>query len=66
MRQKGRPESRFLGRSRACYYYIVTDGRRFEGAVWSYEAPSNKHRALAGRLAFYDEEVPDNGVRPKP
>jgi uncharacterized protein (DUF427 family) len=35
------------------YYDVVVDGKRVEGAAWSYEAPFSEAEALAGHLAFY-------------
>lgn len=45
----------FKGEAR--YWSLEVDGRRAENAVWSYEAPYDEMRALAGRCAFYWDRV---------
>jgi uncharacterized protein (DUF427 family) len=41
----------------ASYFTIARDGRIAENAVWSYEAPFDHMSAIAGRLAFYPDQV---------
>lgn len=41
----------------ACYFTVNRDGEIAENAVWSYETPHLAMAQIAGRLAFFPEEV---------
>jgi uncharacterized protein (DUF427 family) len=41
----------------ASYWSVTAGGRRFEDAVWCYEAPFPEALAIKGRLAFWDEKI---------
>jgi uncharacterized protein (DUF427 family) len=50
----------------ARYFSIDAGGKQLKDAIWSYEDPYDEHAALAGRLAFYDEKLPDISISPRP
>jgi uncharacterized protein (DUF427 family) len=50
----------------AHYFHVKHDDKKLRDAVWSYEEPYDEHRELEGRLAFYDDNVRELEVRPKP
>lgn len=41
----------------AGYYSLVADGDRAENAVWTYESPYDAVGPIAGRVAFYPDQV---------
>ena len=47
----------------ASYYDLCANGHRLHDAVWSYEEPYDEHREIAGRVAFYDDKLPELQVR---
>jgi uncharacterized protein (DUF427 family) len=49
----------------AHYFSIDAEGSRLNDAVWSYDEPYDEHKDLAGRLAFYDDKVPQIHISPK-
>jgi uncharacterized protein (DUF427 family) len=43
----------------ANHYALKIGDKRLPDVVWSYEDPYDEHRDLRGRLAFYEEKIPD-------
>ena len=50
----------------ATYFSIEAEGKPLKDAVWSYEKPYDEHAALAGRVAFYDDRLPQIQISPRP
>lgn len=48
----------------AHYFGVRADGRSFADAVWTYEQPYDEHESLDGRVAFYDDKIPEIAIRP--
>jgi uncharacterized protein (DUF427 family) len=49
----------------ARYFSISAAGKQLKDSVWSYETPYDEHAGLAGRVAFYDDKMPEIQVRPE-
>ncbi len=41
----------------ASYFSIVSGGKTLENAIWTYEAPYDSVKQIAGHLAFYANKV---------
>lgn len=50
----------------ANYFSIKAAGKELRDAIWSYEDPYDEHVALKGRLAFYDDKLPEISISPRP
>lgn len=48
----------------AHYYHLALADKTLADAVWSYEDPYDEHKALAGRVAFYDDKLPQIRISP--
>ncbi|MEO8297494.1 MAG: DUF427 domain-containing protein [Burkholderiales bacterium] len=42
----------------ARYFHLKLDDGQLRDVVWTYEQPYDEHRALQGRLAFWEEKIP--------
>jgi uncharacterized protein (DUF427 family) len=47
----------------ARYFNVNVGGQELKDSVWSYETPYDEHADLAGRVAFWDDKVPEIQVR---
>jgi uncharacterized protein (DUF427 family) len=47
----------------AHYFHLKLGDKKFPDAVWTYEDPYNEHLELSGRLAFYDDKIPEIRIR---
>jgi uncharacterized protein (DUF427 family) len=50
----------------ANYFSIKVGDKELKDAIWSYEDPYEEHLALKGRLAFYDDRLPEISISPRP
>jgi uncharacterized protein (DUF427 family) len=48
----------------ANYFSLNLGSKKFTDAAWTYEDPYDEHRALEGRVAFYDDKFPDIRIHP--
>lgn len=46
-------------KGKATYFDLQLQDRRIPDAAWTYEAPYEEHAALQGRVAFYEDHVPE-------
>lgn len=50
----------------ANYFSIKVGEKELKNAIWSYEDPYEEHLDLKGRLAFYDDKLPEISISPRP
>jgi uncharacterized protein (DUF427 family) len=48
-------------KGKASYFTLNLPGTPLKDVAWTYEHPYDEHRALQGRIAFWEEKIP--GVR---
>jgi uncharacterized protein (DUF427 family) len=49
----------------AHYFSARLGDKTLKDAVWTYEEPYDEHRALAERVAFYEEHIPGIRIEPR-
>lgn len=49
----------------ANYYSLSLGERQIDDVAWTYESPYDEHKALKGRIAFYDDRFPEIHISPK-
>jgi uncharacterized protein (DUF427 family) len=49
----------------ADYFSMMLGNQVLKDAVWTYENPYDEHRALEGRVAFYEEHIPGIRIGPR-
>lgn len=50
-------------KGKASYFTLKLTGKTLPDTAWSYEDPYDEHRALQGRVAFWEEKIPGIQVR---
>ena len=53
----------FKGEAR--YFNLKVGDKQLDDVVWTYEEPYDEHLALAERVAFYEDKVPEIQIKPR-